>query len=511
MEGAPATNNDSTEAPPPGKSSNSDNNNVEGASTADNNSGAPPTRISPVNNPQGINPQTTIPPTTRPLSLPEIRIRIAQFLEIKDCISCMCVSRDWSNDFVWRIWYKVDFSKERHLAALNPNMLYIHGALIKQVSHLSTFEHVRALQHPRVDSIRSLDVHFTDDRHYRELVADLLRRCKGDITDLTISCSPSEPDNVVEQRNHGNHFIQVNTLISYPMSPRSSAVGYGVSLHYLSMNRVCLTREGFSALLRYSPVLRKLKLFHVVVLEYNPAFELSRESSVTSLEAPLGEVWMPDSEMSSAPSLLAHLPLLEEWIFTSLDQPSNWNKDTASQQVADCCPFLNTLRFSHATTDNLSDLLLDCFQLVEACTFSAKNLETVTTIACINHMQTLTSVTIADELAEPDSPVMKWLYFIPKLCLHLEYLSIEKLALDIGTVKRHHWSCRDLRELRVRFKGLESGEDIGRCAKQVYAWRQTGSMLPVDGTIVSRVSHYLIQFTQLSVVWMGTKDYFLPL
>lgn len=236
---------------------------------------------------------------------------------------------------------------------------------------------------------------------------------------------------------------------------------------------------GFSALLRYSPVLRTLKLFKIVVLDYNSAFELIRESSVTSLEA--------------------YLPLLKEWKFTSLDRPANWDMDHAHQIIAEYCPFLNTLGFGEATTDNLSELLIECFQLVESCTFSAKNLEVVTTVACINHMQTMTSVTITDELPPEanHSFMMKWVYFIPKLCLHLQYLSIEKLVLDMDTVQKHQWSCRNLRELIVKFKGLECEEDVEQCVMEVCAWRRLGANPPLEGTMVSRVVHHLSQFDRM--------------
>ncbi|KAG0288587.1 hypothetical protein BGZ96_007684 [Linnemannia gamsii] len=289
---------------------------------------------------------------------------------------------------------------------MDPAVLHKYGQLIKTVPHLTSFEQVRALQHPKVDTIQSLNISFGDDQLYRELVADLVRRCKG------LFGSPS-------------------VLFRPPNA----------------------------------------KLFKVVVLDYNPAFELIRESSVTSLEAPLGEIWMPDAEDSSAPPFLAHLPLLKEWKFTSLDRAANWNIDTAHQKIAEYCPFLNTLGFGEAATENISELLINCFQLVESCTLTAKNLEVMTTVACINHMQTMTSITITDELPpvanHPD--MMKWVYFIPKLCLHLQYLSIEKLVLDMDTVQKHQWSCHDLKELRVKFRGLESEEDIERCVMEVCA------------------------------------------
>ncbi|KAF9102967.1 hypothetical protein BGX27_010792, partial [Mortierella sp. AM989] len=44
------------------------------------------------------------------LQIPEIRKRISRYVTVKDAISCVQVSKDWSNDFVFPIWYAVDFS-----------------------------------------------------------------------------------------------------------------------------------------------------------------------------------------------------------------------------------------------------------------------------------------------------------------------------------------------------------------------------------------------------------------
>lgn len=73
---------------------------------------------------------------------------------------------------------------------------------------------------------------------------------------------------------------------------------------------------------------------------------------------------------------------------------------------------------------------------------------------------------------------------------------------------------RDLKELRVMFKGLEATQDIEGCVKQLCGLRQAGGVMGAQpmakDTISTRVAKHLMQFKKLRTVWLGTKDYYLP-
>ncbi|KAF9129836.1 hypothetical protein BGW39_003776 [Mortierella sp. 14UC] len=445
-----------------------------------------------------------------PLDLPEIRDRISLFLERKDCLSCMRVSRDWFKEFVKRVWCRIDFAKDSKFNNIDPKTLDKYGSLIKLALKISTFEHILSLQHPQVNSVELVSVLLFGNWHYRELFSHFVRRCGGEIRNMTIHCTVPYLDNVDEQRIRACQFVHVNTLLTCPMPKRSSTLGCGLSLECLELSRTCLTREGFSALLQYSPVLRKLKLFRVVVLRYNPAFELFRDSRITSLEAPLGEILIPDNALPSSPSLLVHLPLLKEWHVTSLDRTDAWTDDSFRSEMSTHCPLLKSFQFDHFNSTKLSDLLLNCAQDLESCTFPACNLYISTVFACVSHQRTLTSITLMDKFQRQDSPEMQWAYFLPKLCFNLKALSMEGLILDMKSVENQPWTCLGLQELRVQFRGLDSNDGIEQCVKQVCAWRQSGDSTLVrtmdKDTILSKVSLHLVQFKQLSTLWAGTKE-----
>jgi hypothetical protein len=323
---------------------------------------------------------------------------------------------------------------------------------------------------------------------------------------------PMPEQQKLEKQALSRNFIHVNILLTPTMPKRSSTFGYGLSLQYLELTNTCLTREGFSDLLRYSPILHKLKLLNVLVLSYNPAFELFKDSSVTSLEASLNKILVPDTELTSSPSLLVHFPQLKEWHVTSLERASTWTNDALRSEISTYCPLLKRFQFGQCESGMLSDLLLYCTQDLESCTFSAKNLLISTAFACISHQRTLTSLTL---IGQQDSQTDQWVYFIPKLCPNLKVLSMEGVTLDIKLIENQPWTCMDLQELRVRFEGLDGGDGIAQCVTRVSAWRQAGASTPFrvleNGTVVSRVSVHLAQFYQLSKLWSGSKEYYLPL
>ncbi|KAK3833159.1 MAG: hypothetical protein JOS17DRAFT_94169 [Linnemannia elongata] len=164
-----------------------------------------------------------VPPNTpnNPLDLPEIRARVAYFLNRKDCLSCIRVSRDWFHEFVPSVWHTVDFKKDAvAFTAVTPEILDKYGRFIAQVLYVESFESLSALQHSRVDSIRTMDICLQGSWIYRELLSDFMLRSSGSIKDLTIRSYPPDPDTFEEQRKWAGHYIHVNDIFAqFPPSP----------------------------------------------------------------------------------------------------------------------------------------------------------------------------------------------------------------------------------------------------------------------------------------------------
>ncbi|OAQ27739.1 hypothetical protein K457DRAFT_139180 [Linnemannia elongata AG-77] len=293
------------------------------------------------------------------------------------------------------------------------------------------------------------------------------------------------------------------------MSPTGPST-FGNRLTSLTLTGIRFSHEGFTHLLRSSPTLRKLALSKVAVIYYMKEFDIFRDSSVTSLRAPLAETCMPDPGSNWAPSLLHQFSRLEEWHLPAVDRSKNWGNDPEfRRELRQCCPRLKTLRFDPIDdTDKLSDLLIDSFIGPESCNFSAENLSNSLVLSLIYHVNTLTTIIITDKCT--NAKAMRWLYLIPKSCSHLRVLSIRDLVLDMAIVKQHEWSCEDLTELHVRFEGLEDTQLIDGCIKEMCSRRQRPYRITPGDSISTQVSNHLLGFYRLTTISLGTKVYSLP-
>ncbi|KAG0340416.1 hypothetical protein BG004_006414 [Podila humilis] len=81
--------------------------------------------------------------TTDPLSLPEIRLHIGQFLDTRDLLSCLLVCNAWHNDFSGFLWASITFDKaiqdgltrdtfRRHEGQIRRLILLDHGAFLEE-------------------------------------------------------------------------------------------------------------------------------------------------------------------------------------------------------------------------------------------------------------------------------------------------------------------------------------------------------------------------------------------
>ncbi|KAF8943150.1 hypothetical protein BGZ47_005762, partial [Haplosporangium gracile] len=171
---------------------------------------------------------------------------------------------------------------------------------------------------------------------------------------------------------------------------------------------------------------------------------------------------------------------------------------------------LNRICFSHEGFTKLlqNSSNLHKLSLSKSYTFSAKNISNSMVLSLISH-NTLTAVIIIDQCT--DATAMRRVYLIPKSCLHLEVLVMRALVLDMAVVKEHKWSCQDLRELHVQFKGLENAQAIDECLKIVFSRRSRSSTYNTVNKGWMQIFDHLCQFDKLRTVSLGTKIYYLPL
>ncbi|KAF9432667.1 hypothetical protein BGZ76_010497, partial [Entomortierella beljakovae] len=83
--------------------------------------------------------------------------------------------------------------------------------------------------------------------------------------------------------------------------------------------------------------------------------------------------------------------------------------------------------------------------------------------------------------------------------------------MDMDEVEKGRWVCRDLKNLKVGIKGLDTVEMINatidkyREGRRLMMGSGSQSTITVDDSIEARLAKHLLQFESLETIWFGTK------
>ncbi|KAG0052520.1 hypothetical protein BGZ89_003163 [Linnemannia elongata] len=102
--------------------------------------------------------------TTCAVYLPEIRTHIAKFLSNNDCISCMCVFKEWFMDFAGPVWYTIDFDKDDSFFQIPPEVIIRYGCHIRQAIRVANEVDILLLLNPGITALTKLEFSVTHNR-----------------------------------------------------------------------------------------------------------------------------------------------------------------------------------------------------------------------------------------------------------------------------------------------------------------------------------------------------------
>ncbi|KAG0203134.1 hypothetical protein BGX28_004504 [Mortierella sp. GBA30] len=118
---------------------------------------------------------------------------------------------------------------------------------------------------------------------------------------------------------------------------------------------------------------------------------------------------------------------------------------------------------------------------------------------------------------------------LPRHCPKLETLEIPDHEMDMDDVESVDWACKDLSELRVRIKGLDTAEKIDDAldlwkkrrlhekasVPNINAFSTNAGLMSIvmgvddveaeSTSIEARVARHLLRFDRLTTVWLGTS------
>ncbi|KAG0308896.1 hypothetical protein BGZ97_013224 [Linnemannia gamsii] len=449
------------------------------------------------------------PMTTRALDMPEIKARIASFLNNKDRISCMLVSRDWCRDFAGAVWHTVIFEKDESFTKIPLVVISKYGHLIHHVLKVAKEQHILALQDSNITSLKSIDFLGSNNKLSLALFSDLVRNHKHSLTSLTVSGELIETPSFVEQRNVGMYLP-------------SDALGPGTSLTTISLERVCVTRSAFSAILKSSPSLRSLSLRSTMILAYNPTQELFQHRRLTNLKASSHQVLNYNSMLPRSPSLLVHFPSLEVWeIVHALEAGSPASMSELRQELSGKCPNLKGVVFAGIIFEHLSGYLDHVFRRLRRCTFPYQSLDTTVLLSLLEHQVSLTSIVMTEPywIGPSDNDEIpsskKMIGLLLRSCRGLEVLSVKGHQMDVDYLEDQEVVCDGLQELRIRFQGLETVDAVDDFLVHLCAMKKLGPTFTdkadkSKGSVRGRICRQLMRFTKLKTVWLGTRDCYLP-
>ncbi|KAF9148483.1 hypothetical protein BG015_009779 [Linnemannia schmuckeri] len=407
---------------------------------------------------------------THPLDLPEIRTRIAMFLDITDCISCMQVNKTWHRDFAGSVWHTVDFEDNETFAEISPTTVTKYGHLIRRAINIVKEDHISALLNPAIKSLLVVKFNITNNPVSRAFFFDVFHQNKASITTLELSASLLDPETDEDQRTNAIYFMTLDMPVS------------GSKLTHLYLCSLNFTRHNFSDILHYSPKLHYVHMFGVMLLANKPHFELVHHYGVKMLVAPM--VQMCD--------------LRAEFLHY--------------------CPHLVNTDFENEESepDDVADLLVEAFNRLQSCRIYYSLLNKTTVVGILQHQDTLTHLELAltedltdPSLSDPNPYAKNLVLLILRSCRNLRIFRAEGHQMDIDLAEDYGWSCIDLIEMRFRFQGLDTFVAIDDCLEQLSAMKSQG----LDGTETSerslslRICQKLLPLKKLQTVWLDSKDY----
>ncbi|KAF8933149.1 hypothetical protein BGZ47_011013 [Haplosporangium gracile] len=451
------------------------------------------------------------PKTSHALDLSEIRIRIASFLNNRDCVSCMRASKDWCKDFAGQVWDTIDFDKIESFSKIPPKVISKYGHLIRNVLKVAKENDLLVLQHSNITSLRNIEFVATNNRLSLSLFCDLIRYNSGILKSFAVSGCLDGIFSLTKQRAYG---VYLPLDVFKPEA----------SLTSLSLEGVCITRSAFSFILKSSPSLRALSLWSTMILAHNPSQELFRHEGITRLKASSIQVLNFNDDMPPSSSLLVHIPSLEIWeLVRSIEVDLSWTMTELRQELSINCSNLKGVIFADNYYDYVSELLDNVFRRLECCTFPYYSLGSNVLLSLLAHQASLTTVVMTAPYRiglEDDDAIRsskKLIGLILRSCRRLKALSVKGHVMDVDYLEDQEIVCARLQEFQVRFQGLDDTAAVNNCLVRLANMKTLSSSLKVtdepnkgDTSVELRICHQLMRFKKLKTVWLGTQDYYLP-
>ncbi|KAF9930118.1 hypothetical protein FBU30_000868 [Linnemannia zychae] len=461
------------------------------------------------------NTSTNIANSGTPLDIPELRHRISRFVTPKDAYSCARVSKAWAGVFIAALWHKIDFTENPKFANLSPGIVSKYGRHIRIVLNITTDEQISALANVSVCQLKRLEIRLTGSAEHNDLVTKIFQRNIYNLTKFDA--------NIKGYNNLRSSPLAAVILIPPPEKILTTTT---LSLISLTLSEVHLNHCDLVTILRTYPLLNDLSL-SLVELKGNLDTSF-KHTHIKKLSASLPDVFPADSTLS----LLTYFPNLT-CLGVRFDK--YWDSSINFKDWSDqCCPLLTEyeLLYPHGEDLVYHTFIEKDIRMHEVLPSGARRLKSrVADIIKLHAV--LKEFTVASSICFETDKVSQiqtshdsrsyTILQIPTTCSKLEKLDLWSFEIDMCDIDDDEWICKDLKDLRMRIRKLNTKE---RIVKAIELWR-SGSRerrkkqamdsrggekkveIPdrFDISLEARVARHLLKFEKLEKVWLGYQTW----
>ncbi|KAG0256556.1 hypothetical protein BG011_004446, partial [Mortierella polycephala] len=381
-----------------------------------------------------------------------IRTCIAQYLSVKDAISCVRVSKEWAQDFVYRVWHTVDFDVHKDFDRMDLAIVAECGHHIRVVKNLKSLSQFNALRYPSVRGIKGLQISLG-----------------GDLFDTALSC------NLISRNSSSLGALSV----TYPVSLWATKLDPG-------------------------PAFDDYKHFGIKELHMHAKHvigDITGDPSGWSTSSPLFthfpnlKKWL--TCISSTDSAQAISDGVELWWPKLREIDTSYSKGAIVKDVlANIYRPLTSIvfRYSEVSAELFLAVLLhqETLQNIVAHMNNSDNAQS---------METGRLQEVNDHFRNSGWIIQSILRQCPKLT-SFKFLGHE---MDMDFVERSRWSCTGLRCLHTRIRHLDTKEKVDAAITRLISARESGTNIdPYDKSIEARVACHLLKFDKLTDIRLSS-------
>ncbi|KAG0273328.1 hypothetical protein BGZ95_010859 [Linnemannia exigua] len=494
-----------------------------------------------------------------PFDIPEIRTRISHFVERKDALACARVARAWAQDYLPIIWYTLDcrkFSSQGNISKLH-SVVNRYAHYFRVAHNINLVLQMTLLNQAKVNRLRELTIVLTSSTLHYTAALDFIARNSASLEKLELKA-----ESTYNNKYQSPLYCVHAAMIVHPGNALGSNGTFVSRLQDLDISGLWLTRDGLSTILQGCPNLTQLSMNGTDVIG-RAALDFQHEG-LSSLTCSIITALRPDptdSQLQPSPGLLVHFPNLNTWSTSGTENELRFvlQSGLLKAEVKQHCKSLKDVRLRDSPESMWVTLFTDVFSNLTEISFDYKVMSVQVLTTILLHQDTVESIQAnpgididfeREAFVSPGTDHFqasgRQFQLLPRTCSRLTDLNLYPHVMDMDIVETKAWTCKDLRTLRTRIKGLDSKEKILRAIdlwraewkKRALEKRHQPDTRPSGGlegnneewvarfkelvdaakvpsvilfdndlSIEARVARHLLQFEKLENVWLGYKTW----